>query len=129
MVIDLGSGSLFKPTGLEQDTGLLKERWDQTGSVVKNITKSTVTAGTAYTVTAGKRLYVSFVAVSDTGTGAGSIRDTSGGADKLQWKFGSAGTLQFSPPVPLFFDTEVYYDESSASGGTISITGWEEASP
>lgn len=126
MVLDLGKGGLFSPSGVEQDTGRLPERWGQDGSTIINISKSAITSGSAYTVTSGKRLFVSFLGVEDTGTGSGKVTDTSGGADKFAWKFGAAGTIVVSFPTPLYFDTEVYYHEGTSSSGTLVLIGWEE---
>lgn len=133
MVLDLGSGSLFRPQGLEQETGLISDRWGQTGSTIKNLTKDLSTDGTVYTVTSGKRLFISSGVITDTaGANVGLLRDGgAGGTLKLTWRSPTAQeSVYLSFPTPLYFDTDVYYDESVGSAtGSLTLTGWEEDQP
>jgi len=133
MVLDFGKGSLFRPSGLEQDTGVLRDRWGQDGSEIKNFSKDISTSGVVVTVTAGKRLFVSSVIIAgygSAGVGAGQLKDGSGGSVRLSYYIPSSeSTVTIPISTPLYFDTELYYNEVNASVGTMTLQGWEEDAP
>lgn len=133
MVLDFGSQSLFQNQGLQQDTGLLSDRWGQPGSKIKNI-YFTDSSGTKYTVSSGKRLFISSMTVTDATPNLvqGLIKDGgSGGTTKTQVAFPSARTTaSFTFATPLYFDTDVYYTDTAGFGaGAFTLTGWEEDKP
>lgn len=120
--------ALFERGFLEQDTGLLRERWDQEGSTYVTATDSfnfgTPSDQTVHTVTAGKVFYAKqlvlalesasvTVTIKDNGTALATIKPTETG---FIWTFST----------PLKFSTEA---EWNCSGGnnTITLIGWEEA--
>lgn len=130
MVLDFGGQALFKQSGLEQDTGLLKDRWAQDGSDIKVLTHNGTASGTVYTVTAGKRLYVNSIYIGAAYQGNWFLKDNS--TDKLVYVNNPSAyeneTLVFDPP--LFFDTSVEYVENVAvTSMIITINGWEEEAP
>lgn len=132
MVLDFGKGSLFRPSGLEQDTGLLRDRWGQDGSSIFNIVFVSSIDATVYTVTAGKRLFISSIVISEDGAGGdGALFDGgAGGTQKFDFSNpGAKGTIGFNLSTPLYFDTDVYYNEGAACSGSITLTGWEEDAP
>lgn len=116
---------LFPRNSLEQDTGLLKERWDQEGSTIINV--SDVSAGATeeviYTVTAGKTLYVKAIFIYDTAVQVYTIKDDT----TTRLSIGAPAETQVSlePYSPFIFSTNVKF---TASGGNAQITilGWEE---
>lgn len=122
---------LFEHTGLEQDTGLLSERWGQEGSEVINTSTSTSSDVTLRTVTAGKVFYVTTVFVSVIGGGSGNFDLRDGGLGGSV-RFGMvAGATDDNETVffttPLKFETDVFYNETGASGSRyITLSGWEE---
>ncbi len=125
-------GNLFDRGGLQQDTGLISERWGQEGSEPVNISVNRDSDGTVYTVTAGKTLYIKSMLVSNrTGT-AGSyvLKDGgSGGTQRVAHQMtnvvGTGDPMTFDSP--LIFETDIYFDED-ATGVSIylTLTGWEE---
>jgi len=130
MVLDFGKGSLFRPSGLEQDTGLLKERWAQDGSTLVNaavFVDASPNNLTVYTVTAGKRLYVNYIsAVDGSSDFNGVLKDGgSGGTIKFSYQGLIETSSVYSLPTPIYFDTSVFA-EFAATNGYIIITGWEE---
>ncbi|MCK4501309.1 hypothetical protein KAU11_12485, partial [Candidatus Babeliales bacterium] len=79
---------LFERTGLEQDTGLLKQRWGQDGSTVVNIAGQETGDGTLRTVTAGKTLYLSDISIVNAGGNASfNLRDGNGGPIRFTGSF------------------------------------------
>lgn len=87
---------------------------------------------TAYTVTAGRTLYITslwFVS-SNTGPKYGNITDGSGGATRGRVGYETAGNItQMSFPAPLGpFITSVYIDGdfSNTATGDVMLTGYEE---
>lgn len=129
MVLDLGKGGLFGSRGLEQETGLLKERWGQDGSSVVNVTvfiDASPTSLTLHTVTTGKRLFINYIKVNDSAAFNGLIRDGGGaGTLKFTYRGPANGEVTCTLPTPIYFDTDAYV-EFSATNGYITISGWEE---
>lgn len=133
MVLDFGSGSLFKPSGLEQDTGLLKDRWGQDGSTIVNISTYVDNSDptvTLYTVTAGKRLYINTIVLSDS---SGDIiillKDGGvGGVQKFSLRNITAddAALPINLPTPIYFDTDIYCDGTGLTNMLVNLYGWEE---
>ena len=118
--------NLFTPTGLEQDTGLLKERWAQDGSTLITVQNTVTTAGSAlYTVTAGKTFYLGqAIAYHQLVDKTMTILDNA--TKKVEWATGgtlAATTMNFDPPIA--FVTSVNVDTNTNSG-EITFTGWEE---
>lgn len=130
MVIDLGSGSLFKPTGLEQETGLLKDRWAQDGSGLKNFYYGGNTDTTIYTVPAGKRLYIIGITVSAPGANdsTGTLYDGgSGGTAKFNFYVATHNDRSYQFTTPLYFDIDIYIDRGGSTYAVpVMLTGWEE---
>lgn len=129
MVLDLGKGGLFGVRGLEQETGLLKDRWAQDGSQIVNVLGGSA-AGTEYTVTAGKRLFITNLVATETGASTNAVNLSDGGAGGtivIGIEIPANGTVQASFTTPVIFDTDVY----SAAAGTyfLTLTGWEERYP
>lgn len=126
--------NLFRREGLQQDTGLLRDRWNQEGSVLKS---STVYLGTShetlFTVTAGKALFIKTITFF-TGEGAGvhttTIRDGgSGGVVKVSLAaaantIGIQYTMVFD--APLKFETDCVAVQLAAAALSITAIGWEE---
>ena len=131
MALDFGGKELFKKSGLEQDTGLLSERWGQEGSTIKNITGSVSSSSTLYTVTAGKRLFITAAVFSQpNAAGYGYLRDGGGaGTIRAGLSTDTSTGLYYSFPTPLYFDTDLYWEEAAGCNGIISLTGWEEDAP
>lgn len=110
---------LFTRSGLEQETGLLPERWQQEGSVIINIS-GTYNNETIYTVTAGKKLYIKALQVDHDNDYI--IKDGgSSGAQMFGHNGLSGGSFVFT--VPLEFETDVYIQTTNA---VYNLQGWEE---
>jgi hypothetical protein len=124
---------LFQTPGLYNDIGDLKERWGQDGSTIKNFHFATDADTAVYTVTAGKRLYINFMMISESGSsGAGDLNDGgAGGTVKITFHNDSAvsGTIIANLSTPIYFDTDIYYNETLGCTGFMTLTGWEEESP
>ena len=123
--------ALFERGGLENDTGLLKERWGQDGSELVNLVYSGHVDTTLHTVTAGKRLFIKTITVTNgsTTSGGASVKDGgSGGTVKAGLRVGNTmGTYNdMTFDSPLFFDTDVYMDMFVGGSINVTITGWEE---
>ena len=128
--MSLGFGGVFPRTGLEQDTGLLRPRWGQDGSALKNFVVDLTADATVYTVTAGKKFYVASIVITTPTTSGGILLKDggAGGTAKLDYKLNSATAglahAYFDPPLE--FATDLYYDEDGTVTGSMTITGWEE---
>lgn len=141
MVLDLGAGSLFKNSGLQQDTGLLKGRWGQDGSNRRDVSVSYAnTDGTILTVTAGKVFYLQSLSYSTNynaaGTNQGQIKDGgTGGTVKIYLAclpLNQMFPIVFDPPIA--FTTDVFHEfinTGLVGEGTwiYNVTGWEEDAP
>jgi hypothetical protein len=123
---------LFARGPLEQETGLLRERWGQEGSTIVNASISTTIDATVVTVTAGKVIYINSLLMScsanaatnsfvfkDGDTGTIVFRDTA--------KMEVGGNLVYNFPTPLKFETSVYFDGAADITWNINMQGWEEA--
>jgi|26BtaG_2_1085354.scaffolds.fasta_scaffold18239_3 hypothetical protein len=125
----LDSGGLFPPTGLLNDIGLIKPRWAQDGSDVINIFGNGVDDEVIYTVTTGKRLFITS-AVLDTaavGNVSAQLKDSAVGDSKIEFNLTDPQTSYANFDTPLFFDTSVYIQSTNAAD--ITLTGWEEDAP
>lgn len=127
MGLNLGGG-LFPRTGLEQDTGLLRERWGQDGSALVTIAKVSGTDETLYTVTAGKTLYISSILYVGQATAPTSASLKDGGSGGTL-KFRADASIEDHPfsnqlltPIP--FTTDIYMTGSDPFNW--NIQGWEE---
>lgn len=122
--------ALFERTGLEQDTGLLKERWGQEGSEIVNISEANVSSDTSlYTVTTGKVLYIKQIFFVDASglTGEFYLKDGSGGSTKFTGNtYANNGSYSLVFDAPLKFEDSVYFDEAVGVGVNITLSGWEE---
>ena len=121
--------ALFERSGLQQDTGLLRERWNQEGSTITDGTATHDGASsteTILTVSAGKTFYCKLILFTN---GA-----TSGAAINLTVKYGSTTkaiavvpigtTQQLVLESPLAFSTDV--NVTSPGIWSITAVGWEE---
>lgn len=123
---------LFKRTGLEQDTGLLRERWDQEGSESMSATGSVTTTAsptTLLTVTAGYVFYCKAIVVNSdeaAGTPAGvTIRDDT--TNKMTiYVDKTYGSLIPNLPSPIKFETDVNILSVSNNDTNVTVIGWEE---
>jgi len=121
---------MFPNVGLQDDIGLLKDRWAQEGSTLINLTFSTGGDATVYTVTAGKILYIQALLSAPDGATKDSYQLKTGvaGSDKVEVIYGQATgdltSITFNPP--LSFDSEIYLNEIGDASGTCTLTGWEE---
>lgn len=127
----LGGNTLFPRDGLYNEDGTLKERWQQDGSALINLSFDNNSDRTIYTVTAGKILYVTSVFVTVTGVAGDGwlLRDNGiGGTTRLQATNSTTkGTnYQITCNPPLKFETDVYNVESGTCNSHVSLTGWEE---
>ena len=120
------SGSLFSSSGLEQDTGRISDRWQQDGSILKNIYYDVNDPGTVFTVTAGKTFYLNGITLGAPGAGAGAyiLRDGgAGGDEKVRINSGTYGFI-INPPIA--FETDIYADEDGVFQAGMTLSGWEE---
>jgi len=129
MGLDVGS-NLFPRTGLEQDSGLLSERWGQEGSIVWSHVGEVDADATIHTVTAGKVLFLSSITVSTYGS-AGRVNFLDGGAggtNKLQLEISATAAITDTTyfNTPLKFATDIYQNETNDPDAYITMTGWEE---
>lgn len=131
MVIDLGSGSLFKPQGLEQDSGRLSQRWGQDGASHLQFSVSLAADATVHTVTTGKRFYVDSIQVVATSAAVNLyLRDNQVGGTVRVQVYSPINATTITPlTTPIYFDTDCFLDVSAGVTGFITITGWEEDSP
>ena len=124
--------NLFERGPLQQDTGLLNERWAQEGSTIKNIAGTTNSSHTLQSVTSGKRLFIKQMIIinrSNTG-GTMQLEDGNGGTTKISAQrsttTGESTTYNFE--VPLYFDTSIYHNEAAAGVNVYyCFVGWEES--
>ena len=126
----IAGSDLFPQQGLLQEDGILSERWQQQGSDIFNLSAQNNNSATLYTVTSGKTLYVTTIAVSDNGgtQGVYELKDATGGDVKFKQKesvaAGDSHTFHFTSPIT--FSTEIYCNESTECTSFLTITGWEE---
>lgn len=120
---------LFERSGVEQDTGLLKPRYLQDGSVLINISVGSVTDDTIYTVTAGKTLYITSLTVKSN-TNTSWIRlmdDTITGTLKFDaGALVAEETYTYTFSSPLFFNVDIVGNTSGSASFDVSLQGWEE---
>jgi hypothetical protein len=127
MVLTLDKNMLFQKTGLEQDTGLLAERWGQDGSAAKTLNGGT---STLYTVTAGKTFYAtSFVVSSYNIENIETISLMDGATEKFSFQYPASAlaqtfTFNFSTPIPFVTDVDVDVTGDNFTNNT--VIGWEE---
>ena len=116
---------LFERGLLEQETGVLADRWGQPGSVPVNLT-GTGGSETLHTVTAGKTLYISTITVmrSDAVAVAEYKDGGAGGTKKIDINALQDTTATVVLAVPLKFETDVY----AGNGASVktAMSGWEE---
>jgi len=125
--------NLFERGGLEQDTGLLRERWQQDGSTLVNNYTSVTSTQTLYTVTSGKTLYMKRIVLQSSAAGDGTdaitFTDGNGGTTKTVVDLSAVADGDFivlNYEIPLSFTTSVYAVESDAISVKVTFTGWEE---
>jgi len=127
----MGMRNIFPRRGLEQETGLLSERWGQDGSTLLNLFELTLTADTTmHTVTAGKTAYINQIivsVVSATASDGLTIRDNATNKFKLQLEVASIGeTFVINFSSPLKFETSIEAIESGDISVQLTMVGWEE---
>ena len=118
--------SLFPREGLYNDVGTLNPRYNQDGADIINIFGNGVDDEIIYTVTAGKRLFITS-AVLDTaavGNVSAQLKDAQVGAVKIEFNLTDPQTSYANFDTPLYFDTSVYI--ASTNAADITLTGWEE---
>lgn len=118
MALNFGS-QLFK--GDVEDS--LKARWQQSGSTIVNISDGDSGTFTAYTVTAGRTLYVDAIILRFNATADVDIKDN---ASIILSATGVVDTV-----LPLYLTTPLKFSHSmvlTVSTGSVSVsaTGWEE---
>lgn len=121
MPLILANKSLFGDT---DDS--LKPRWQQSGSTPVTI-NSTTAHGTIYTVTAGKKLYITNVfTILTTDVDECTLRDGgAGGTVKFSQGEPSINVpYQYNFSTPLQFNTNVFYD--GIRPNITTLIGWEE---
>ena len=119
---------LFQRTGLQQDTGVLAPRWAQEGRTPVSFTSSKNSSGTSYSVTAGKKFYMTNLSVGAVGTGGDfGLLDGSGGSTRFATPVGTGGSsVSYFFDTPLLYDASVYFAEGGACSVILSVSGWEE---
>ena len=120
--------NLFPKSGLQQDTGVLAPRWAQDGRTPISFTSNKSSTGTAYSVTAGKKFYMTNLSVGAVaGGGNFGLIDGSGGDTRFATPVGVVGSsVSYYFDTPLLFDVSVYFAEGGACSVTLSCSGWEE---
>lgn len=119
MVLDFGG--LFPNSALQQETGVLSDRWGQDGSSIINI-YAVLNSGTEYTVTAGKKLYIETITLSCSSAGTLLIKDNATTLFRTAMATDSFNTVTFD--TPLEFSTSIVSSNTGSFHGT--FTGWEE---
>ena len=120
--------ALFERSGLQQDTGLLRERWNQDGSIVKSATGSgDNTTVTILTVSTGKAFYCkNMIFRQENNPGVSPITcdikdDTT---PKVLVNSLGGETIQGVFPAPVKFLTSV---KMTVTGTwSVTVVGWEE---
>ncbi len=117
--------ALFERGGLQQDTGLLRERWNQEGVTGKSAFVSVFNAAaTLMTVTAGKSFYMKSISFYCDNIATRTMRD---GTNTLLGLAAGTANTQYDVVfnAPLKFDTDV---NITSAGGTwkVTVVGWEE---
>ena len=119
---------LFERQPLESGDALLKERWAQEGSTVVNITDSAALDETLYTVTTGKKLFITTLILSEANAESAAVNTLkdggSSGTEVFTCVFDPPGSLILHNMAPLVFETDVYIDSAGNKG--ITLIGWEE---
>ena len=117
--------NLFESSPLQQDTGLLSERWGQEDSDILTLYSSVTSSGTVQTVTAGKVMYIKNVFLEcKTGVAVFIIQDAAVSKVTLEMAGGDRQMLVFD--VPLRFDTSLAVSITSGKQIYATFTGWEE---
>ena len=104
----------------------LKDRWQQSGSTPITI-NSTAAHATIYTVTAGKKLYITTVyTILTLDPDECTLRDGgAGGAVRFSQNEPTINVpCQYNFSTPLRFTTNVFYD--GIMSNTTTLIGWEE---
>ena len=122
--------ALFERGGLEQDTGLLRPRWLQDGSVLFNLVDVGDEIGEIYTVTAGKILYIQSIVVFGYNgpTNYVNFSDINAADKRLGFMFqASRETYRFffDPPIAFTERIKIFRQDEVM----ISLSGWEEDAP
>jgi len=118
--------NLFPQPGLYNDFGTLNPIYNQEGRDIINIFGNGVDDEIIYTVTTGKRLFITS-AILDTaavGNVSAQLKDEQTGTSKIEFNLTDPQTLPFNLDTPLYFDTNVYIQSTNAAD--ITLTGWEE---
>ena len=121
--------ALFERTGLQQDTGLLRERWNQEGSTITDGTATHDGASsteTILTVSAGKTFYCKLIVFTNSaGSGAAvSLTVKDGSTVKAIAEIPFETTRDLPLASPLAFSTDV--NVTSPGIWSITAVGWEE---
>lgn len=118
---------LFQRSGLEQESGIMSERWGQEGSEIINIADSSAGSGgeTMLTITAGKTGYITAVIFQGDGVSASTVQIKDNATVRLYVQIGANDVFRYEPKTPLKFETSIVFDSSS---GNISVNmhGWQE---
>ena len=115
------------PSVFGTNDDVLKARWQQSGSDIKNIYQSGDDF-TVYTVTSGKTLYISAIQFTSIAVDAGTcyLKDGGvGGTTKILCSADIQDTLYIiNLDVPIKFTTDIYANTNDSF--VISLQGWEE---
>lgn len=125
----MGISSLFPRSPLEQDTGIIDERWAQEGSVVVNTSNTFSSDSTLYTVTAGKKFYVKTMLIqqNNTTSGTGALEDGVGDRRTFIRMGNVAGqNVAVTFDTPLVFEDSVYVNVWGSASINVTLSGWEE---
>lgn len=128
--LNFGSGDLFPETPLLQDDGLLKERWDQENSTIKNFYFATDPTNDVYTVPTGKVVYITDIIINTNNAAGGlwTLYDGTGGTIKLvNSNIAAIGLMAWTFKTPLKFTVKIRVlsvGGNPNSQGTMN--GWEE---
>ena len=118
---------LFQSGGLEQNTGVISERWNQSGSVpVSQNLSATTTPQATFTVTAGKTFYMTDASAYDTASTTNRVLFEDDSTSKLSIAIGAANTIYpavFRAPIAFTTNVTLTADENSA---VVFFSGWEE---
>lgn len=125
----LGGFGLFPPSPLENESGLLKERWDQEGSTgINAYAAGSNTTLTLHTVSTGKTAYIKNLVLTNTNAYDGTstitftISDNTTTVFKVVQLQGTTETVV--PFTPFKFTTSIKIAFSGDCNA--SVVGWEE---
>lgn len=125
MALNFGSSGLFPSTGLLNDDGLLKERWDQEGSSLKEwTTVDSAGSHNLYTVPAKKKVFITQLTCSSSVARFCSLRRGTTIIVTLQLIGQDSHSYTFGSPVE--FTAGQIVNVNQQADLTSFVAGWEE---